>query len=95
VLTVCLRITRKKTEAEDCAQEAFLQCFLQLSSFRGESALSTWLYRLTVNVVLMRLRAKHLKHLSLETSGSSDDVRQSPLRNAFPVEDLRLKGTID
>jgi RNA polymerase sigma-70 factor (ECF subfamily) len=95
VLAVCWRITREKTEAEDCAQEAFLQCFLQISSFRGESALSTWLYRLTVNVVLMRLRAKHGKPLSMETSGSSDDSSESPLSNAFPVEDLRLTGTTD
>ncbi len=95
VLAVCLRITREKTEAEDCAQEAFLQCFLQLSTFRGESALSTWLYRLTVNVVLMRLRAKPLKFLSLAASGSSNDSSESPLRNACPVEDLRLKGAID
>jgi len=57
VYAICLRITREKTEAEDCAQEAFLQCFLRLSTFRGDSALSTWLHRLTVNVVLMRLRA--------------------------------------
>jgi RNA polymerase sigma-70 factor (ECF subfamily) len=39
VYAICLRITREKTEAEDCAQEAFLQCFLRLSIFRGESAL--------------------------------------------------------
>ena len=53
VFSICLRITRERAEAEDCAQEAFLQSYLRLSTFRGESALSTWLYRLTVNVVLM------------------------------------------
>jgi len=84
VLAVCLRITREKTEAEDCAQEAFLQCFLQLSTFRGESALSTWLYRLTVNVVLMRLRAKPLKFLSLAASGSSNDSSESRSRMHVP-----------
>src|SRR5579871_4465752 len=68
VYAVCLRITREQREAEDCAQEAFLQCFLRLSTFRGDSALSTWLYRLTVNVVLMRLRAAHVKPISLDTS---------------------------
>src|SRR6201997_734186 len=72
VYAICLRITREKTEAEDCAQEAFLQCFLRLSTFRGESALSTWLYRLTVNVVLMRLRANHVKPVSLDSSGSGE-----------------------
>jgi RNA polymerase sigma-70 factor (ECF subfamily) len=95
VYAICLRITREKTEAEDCAQEAFLQCFLRLSTFRGESALSTWLYRLTVNVVLMRLRANHVKPVSLDTSGTSDDFGESAILNACPVDDIRLSGAID
>lgn len=94
VYAICLRIMREKMEAEDCAQEAFLQCFLRLSTFRGDSALSTWLYRLTVNVVLMRLRANHVKPVSLETSGTSDDF-ESVILNACPVDDMRLSGTLD
>jgi RNA polymerase sigma-70 factor (ECF subfamily) len=95
VYAICLRITREKTEAEDCAQEAFLQCFLRLSTFRGESALSTWLYRLTVNVVLMRLRANHVKPVSLDTSGTAEDFGESAILNACPVDDMRLSGAID
>jgi RNA polymerase sigma-70 factor, ECF subfamily len=95
VYAICLRITREKTEAEDCAQEAFLQCFLRLSTFRGESALSTWLYRLTVNVVLMRLRANHVKPVSLDSSDPGDDFRESAILNACPVDDMRLSGAID
>jgi RNA polymerase sigma-70 factor (ECF subfamily) len=95
VYAICLRITREKTEAEDCAQEAFLQCFLRLSTFRGESALSTWLYRLTVNVVLMRLRANHVKPVSLDTSGTTDAFGESAILNAWPVDDMRLSGAID
>jgi len=95
VYAICLRITREKMEAEDCAQEAFLQCFLRLSTFRGESALSTWLYRLTVNVVLMRLRANHVKPVSLDTSGTSDDFKESIMLNACPVDDIRLSGALD
>jgi len=95
VYAICLRITREKMEAEDCAQEAFLQCFLRLSTFRGDSALSTWLYRLTVNVVLMRLRANHVKPVSLDTSGTSDDFSESVILNACPVDDIRLSGALD
>src|SRR6266436_8229378 len=95
VYAICLRITREKTEAEDCAQEAFLQCFLRLSTFRGESALSTWLYRLTVNVVLMRLRANHVKPVSLDTSGTQEDSGESAILNVCPVDDLQLTGAID
>lgn len=95
VYAICLRITREKMEAEDCAQEAFLQCFLRLSTFRGDSALSTWLYRLTVNVVLMRLRANHVKPVSLDTSGTSDDFSESVILNTCPVDDIRLSGALD
>jgi RNA polymerase sigma-70 factor (ECF subfamily) len=95
VYAICLRITREKMEAEDCAQEAFLQCFLRLSTFRGESALSTWLYRLTVNVVLMRLRANHVKPVSLDTSGTTEDFGESAILNSCPVDDIRLSGAID
>lgn len=95
VYAICLRITRERMEAEDCTQEAFLQCFLRLSTFRGDSALSTWLYRLTVNVVLMRLRANRVKPVSLETSGTSDNSGESVILNACPADDVRLAGALD
>jgi RNA polymerase sigma-70 factor (ECF subfamily) len=95
VYAICLRITREKAEAEDCAQEAFLQCFQKLPTFRGDSALSTWLYRLTVNVVLMRLRTSHGKPVSLDTGGTQEDSAESTILNACPVDDLQLTGAID
>src|ERR1700741_5568479 len=95
VYALCLRITREQTEAEDCTQEAFLQCFLRLSAFRADSALSTWLYRLTVNVVLMRLRTSHGKPVSLDTGGAQEDSAESTMLNACPVDDLQLTGAID
>ena len=95
VYGICLRIVRQPAEAEDCAQEAFLQCYQKLSSFRGDSALSTWLYRLTVNVVLMRLRTGRNAPISLDTSGSQDEPRESSLLHSCPVEDLTLLGTVD
>jgi RNA polymerase sigma-70 factor (ECF subfamily) len=66
VYTKCLHMVGNEAEAEDLAQEVFLQLFRKMDSFRGESAFSTWLYRLAVNVVLMRLRRRSLTTTSLE-----------------------------
>ena len=56
VYSLCLRMTTNTAEAEDLTQEAFLQLFRKIGTFRGESAFSTWLHRMAVNVVLMQLR---------------------------------------
>jgi RNA polymerase sigma-70 factor (ECF subfamily) len=95
VYSICLRITGEPSEAEDCMQEAFLQCFLQLSTFRGDSALSTWLHRLTVNVVLMRLRSNRHRPISVEQGPSTEHGGETSLLNLLPVEDMQLTGTID
>jgi RNA polymerase sigma-70 factor (ECF subfamily) len=54
-------MTQNQSEAEDLAQEVFIQLFRKLGSFRGESAFTTWLHRLTVNQVLMHFRKRSVK----------------------------------
>lgn len=56
VYSHCLRMTRNATEAEDLTQDVFVQLHRKLKTFRGESAFTTWLHRLTLNVVLMHFR---------------------------------------
>lgn len=56
VYGICLRMTGNVSEAEDCAQEAFIQAWNKLQKFRGDSAFSTWLHRIAVNAVLGRMR---------------------------------------
>ena len=56
VYGLCLRMTGNVSEAEDCAQEAFIQAWNKLQKFRGDSAFSTWLHRIAVNAVLGRMR---------------------------------------
>lgn len=56
VYGLCLRMTGNTGEAEDCAQEAFIQAWNKLDRFRGDSAFGTWLHRVAVNVVLGRMR---------------------------------------
>src|SRR6185295_2723300 len=61
VYSLCVRMTQNAAEAEDLAQEAFVQLFRKIASFRGDSAFTTWLHRLTVNQVLMHFRKKSVK----------------------------------
>ena len=61
VYSLCLRMTQNVPEAEDLAQEVFIQLFRKIGSFRGESAFTTWLHRLTVNQVLMHFRKRSVK----------------------------------
>src|SRR6202521_5829124 len=58
VCALCLRMVNSPADAEDLMQEAFLQLFRKIGTFRAQSAFSTWLHRMTVNVVLMRLCKK-------------------------------------
>ena len=58
VYRLCLRMTRDVCEAEDLAQDIFVHLFRTIGSFRGESSFSTWLHRLSVNIVLMHFRKR-------------------------------------
>jgi RNA polymerase sigma-70 factor, ECF subfamily len=91
VYALCLRMVRNTTEAEDLTQEAFLQLFRKIRTFRGESAFSTWLHRVSVNVVLMRLRKKNLTEIPLENADEEEDSNQNEIGAPDPV----LRGAID
>jgi len=92
VYSLCLRMTGDTAEAEDLAQEAFLQLFRKIATFRGESAFSTWLHRLVVNVVLMHLRKKGLQQVSLDEPDVSQD---EPVKREYGDDDKRLLHSID
>ncbi|HEX8888855.1 MAG TPA: RNA polymerase sigma factor [Pyrinomonadaceae bacterium] len=73
VYSLCLRMTQNVTEAEDLAQEAFVQLFRKIGSFRGESAFTTWLHRLTVNQVLMHFRKRSVRDEKTTEEGETPD----------------------
>lgn len=60
--SLCLRMMNSATEAEDLTQEVFIQLFRKIGSFRGDSAFSTWLHRMTVNQVLMHFRRRGVQN---------------------------------
>jgi RNA polymerase sigma-70 factor, ECF subfamily len=92
VYSLCLRMLGNPTEAEDLTQEAFLQLFRKIATFRGESAFSTWLHRLAVNVVLMHLRKKGLNQISLDETENSQG---EPIKRDYGDDDQRLVGSVD
>jgi len=93
VYSLCLRMTGNTASAEDLTQEAFLQLFRKIGTFRGESAFSTWLHRMSVNVVLMQLRRKNMPVVSLEETMEGDE--EGKVRKEPGAPDERLAGSID
>src|SRR6201998_4641286 len=77
VYAVCLRMTNNPADADDLTQEAFIQAFRKLGTFRGESALSTWLHRVAVNTALMHFRRQSTPHASLaQPAGAETSKRE-------------------
>jgi len=89
VYSLCLRMTQNPVEAEDLAQEAFIQLFRKIGSFRGDSAFTTWLHRLTVNQCLMHFRKKSVKLEKTTEEGETpvQVVRGTENPNSMPVLD--------
>lgn len=95
--SLCLRMAGNPAEAEDLTQEVFIQLFRKVGSFRGDSAFSTWLHRLTVNQVLMHFRKRSVK--SEKTSDDGEMPEQVVVGSANPermqiVDRLALDSAI-
>lgn len=96
--SLCLRMTNSQTEAEDLTQEVFIQLFRKIGSFRGDSAFSTWLHRLTVNQVLMHFRRRSVKNEKTSEDGEVPEQTVSGTENPnkMPVIDrLALNKAIE
>lgn len=89
VYSLCLRMTQNQSEAEDLAQEVFIQLFRKLGSFRGESAFTTWLHRMTVNQVLMHFRKRSVKMEKTTEEG------ETPVQIVRGTENHRNMPVID
>src|ERR1044072_9787577 len=84
VYSICLRMTQNISEAEDLTQDVFVQLFRTIGSFRGESAFTTWLHRLTVNCVLMHFRKNRRRLQSEQLTDSLEVVAQLAVSNKRP-----------
>jgi RNA polymerase sigma-70 factor (ECF subfamily) len=93
IYSVCLRMTNNPSEAEDFTQEAFLQAFRKMASFRGDSAFTTWLHRIAVNTILMRFRKKSICQVPLDEpycNSNGDKIHRE-----HGTKDNRLSGCLD
>lgn len=94
VYSICLRMTGNVAEAEDLTQEVFLQLHRKLKSFRGESAFTTWLHRLTVNHVLMHFRKRRVRseigtedgEMPDQVDPETDNPRQMPIVDQIALD---------
>jgi RNA polymerase sigma-70 factor (ECF subfamily) len=73
VYAVCLRMLQNASEAEDLTQDVFIQLYRKIGSFRGDSAFTTWLHRMTVNQVLMHFRKRSVKYERTTEEGDTPD----------------------
>ena len=97
IFAVTFRMTKSPTEAEDLTQEVFIQLFRKIGTFRGGSAFSTWLHRLTVNQVLMHFRRQRVRKEKTSESGEVPErtVNGTSNPNKMPVIDrIALKSAI-
>src|SRR5690348_12308438 len=69
----CWKMTHNPADADDLTQEVFLRTFLRLSTFRRQAKLRTWLYRVTVNCVLMYRRRPQWREISWEGAVPTHD----------------------
>jgi RNA polymerase sigma-70 factor, ECF subfamily len=94
VYALCMRMLRNPDEAEDSTQEVFLHVFRKIQGFRGASAFSTWLHRVAVNTVLMRIRGSNLAKAAMVETSEGNEESGGPGREPG-APDLRLEGYID
>jgi RNA polymerase sigma-70 factor (ECF subfamily) len=86
-------MSKNPAEAEDLTQQVFLQLFRKISTFRGESGFSTWLHRVTVNLVLMHLRRKKPAEVLVEDlEGCTSNSESSSERGS---SDTSMHGAIE
>src|SRR5216683_838492 len=93
VYSVCLRMIRNPAEAEDLTQQTFLQVFRKIGTFRGESGFSTWLHRMTVNIVLMHIRRHKPAEIPVEDLERHSSNGEGPFEDGS--SDTSILGAID
>jgi RNA polymerase sigma-70 factor (ECF subfamily) len=94
VYALCLRLTADAARAEELTQDVFVRAWERLASFRGESAFSSWLYRLTVNVVFLSQRTSRRRALRVFTTDDPAALERPMEASSTAVGELDLERAI-
>jgi RNA polymerase sigma-70 factor, ECF subfamily len=94
VYAVCLRLTGDRGRAEELTQDAFVRAWERLGSFRGDSAFSSWLYRVAVNVVYLSLRAAGRRTRRVVAVADPGALERAPDDTGGPGTALDLEGAV-
>jgi len=94
VYSICLRMLQNASEAEDLTQDVFIQLYRKIGSFRGDSAFTTWLHRMTVNQVLMHFRKRNVKfektteegETPVQIVGGTENPNKMPIVDKIALE---------
>lgn len=88
--TLALRITGRAADAEDALQEAFVNMYRGIASFRGESRLATWMYRVTMNACLSHARRSSARETPVDYSADLEPAVEAPVGDGL-LRDLLLR----
>ena len=94
VYSICFRMVRNASDAEDLTQQVFIQLFRKLHTFRGDSSFTTWLHRMTVNQVLMHFRKRNVKfektteegETPVQIVGGTENPNKMPIVDKIALE---------
>jgi RNA polymerase sigma-70 factor (ECF subfamily) len=95
VFNVCLRMIEDCGRAEELMQDTFVQVYRKLHTFRGQSAFTTWLHRISVNVVLMYIRQNRARAHEVPIETNTEHDENNSLRESLGADDQRLNGAVD
>jgi RNA polymerase sigma-70 factor (ECF subfamily) len=94
VYALCLRLLADPHAAEEATQDAFVRAWERLGSFEGRAAFSTWLHRLTVNLVLDRRRREKVRPLDLRVADGDEAMERTGGRRVTPDAAIDLERAI-
>lgn len=95
VFNICYGMVRDAAIAEDLTQDTFLQAFRKISTFRGDSLLSTWLHRIAVNTTLMFLRREKIRPFEYSLNDTTETEDGDRTERLIGREDSELSGAPD